>query len=124
METNYIQPITRAILILIFMVFIREVNFKTSSSFPVEISIFLTKSLNFSFQILVRMTSKVLESCENRQGSKLAMYCERLSERPRLLKHALISTASDIPDNQFKSRKVTAVRKSLCFRSTIDEKVV
>ncbi|KAL5249138.1 hypothetical protein ACHWQZ_G018097 [Mnemiopsis leidyi] len=58
------------------------------------------------------MASPVLASCEDRHRSKLGMYCQRPSERPRLLKHVLVSSASNIPDdNQFKSRPV---KKKLC----------
>lgn len=53
------------------------------------------------------MASPVLASCEDRHRSKLEMYCQRLSERPRLLKHVLVCSASNVPDdNQFKSRPV------------------
>lgn len=58
------------------------------------------------------MASPVLASCEDRHRSKLGMYCQRLSERPRLLKQVLVSSASNVPDdNQFKSRPV---KKKLC----------
>jgi len=52
----------------------------------------------------------------NGPRAKFGMYRQHLSERPRLLKHVLVSSASDIPDdNQFKSRKAKHVRRSICF---------
>ena len=50
---------------------------------------------------------------------KFGMYRQQLSQRPRLLKKVLVSSASDIPDdNQFKSRKARPVRRSICFDYT------
>ena len=84
------------------------------------------------------MASPVLASCEDRHRSKLEMYCQRLSERPRLLKHVLVCSASNVPDdNQYKweaclhdylyrtkSVKITRREADLVFKEAMEVGVV